>query len=260
MKSPFPGMDPYLAHPGLLPGFHNLFIANLQEVLSAQLPDRYDADVEEQIRIVEAPRVEAGTYRPDVSVLRDPGAPNRKSAGGIALLEPTTVAPIAEPILEEVHETRIEIYCWPEKELVTAIELLSPWNKTGDGFSEFQRKRRAVLLTPANWVEIDLLLGGERAPFGTPVPASDYRVVIARADNRPNAEIYGWNVRDPLPSIPIPLRTPDEPIVISLGDVFAMTYERSRFDKKLRRLPPNPLPASLRPEDRAWAVELAAGR
>ncbi len=258
MKCPFPGFDPYLEHPGLWPGFHNSFIIYFQSILADKLPEGYDADVEEEIRVVEAPPVEAGAYRPDVSVLRDQDVPKRSGAGGVALLEPTAVVPIGEPILEEVRETRIEIHRWPENELVTAIEVLSPWNKSGDGFADFQRKRRAVFLTPVNWVEIDFLIAGERPFFGAPAPDTDYRVVIARGDNRPNAEIYGWNVRDPLPAIPIPLKPPDGPIPISLGDVFAMTYERSRFDKKLRRLPPGPPQAPLREEDRAWAQEIAA--
>jgi hypothetical protein len=260
MKCPFPGFDPYLEHPGLWPGFHNSFIIYLQSILADRLPEGYDADVEEEIRVVEAPPVEAGAYRPDVPVLRDPNAPRRSKTGAVALLDPTAVVPIGEPMLEEVRETRIEIHRWPDNELVTAIEVLSPWNKVGDGFADFQRKRRAVFLTQVNWVEIDLLIGGQRPFFGAPTPDTDYRVVIARGNNRPNAEIYGWNVRDPLPAIPIPLKAPDEPIAVSLAEAFAMTYERSRFDKKVRRLPPGPPSALRREEDRIWAQQIAASR
>ena len=32
---------------------------------------------------------------------------------------------------------------------------------------------------------------------------------LSRADRRPDADVYAWTVRDPLPSIPIPLLPPD---------------------------------------------------
>lgn len=260
MKCPFPGMDPYFESPALWAGFHNSFLIYLQSVLAAKLPDDYDALVEEHIHVVEAPPIEAGSYRPDLSVIGEPDRFSDSGSGGVAVLDPTVVVPLAEPILEEVHEVRVEIVRWPDKELVTTIELLSPWNKTGEGYADFLRKRRAVLITPVNWVEIDLLVGGERAVFGGPTPLSDYRAVIARADKRPNAEIYAWNVRDPLPAIPIPLRSPDKDIPISLADAFASTYELSRFDKVLRRLPAGPPYGPLRADDQAWAMEVAAAR
>lgn len=49
MPSPFPGMDPYLEHPGLWPGFHNLLIANLADDLSPHLRPRYYVAVEQRV-------------------------------------------------------------------------------------------------------------------------------------------------------------------------------------------------------------------
>lgn len=262
MKSPFPGMDPYLENPAIRADFHNSFMTYLREVIAAQLPDRYDARLEEQIRMVDAPLPEAGTYRPDLSVnrLTEWSPESVSSAEAVAVMDPTAVLPLGETLLEEVREVRIDIYRWPGSELVTTIELLSPWNKSGEGYGDFLRKRRAVLMTPVNWVEIDLLVGGERVPLGAPRPKSDYCVLISRATARRNAEIYSWGVRNTLPKIPIPLRQPDLSIPISLAEIFAMTYERGRMDKALKRLPSGPPLAPLSEADRAWATEVAAGR
>lgn len=262
MKSPFPGMDPYLEDPAIWSDFHNSFMTYLREAIAARLPDRYDAHLEEQVRIVEAPKPEAGTHRPDLPAYRysESRAEIDSTTDAVAVLDATAVVPLGEELLLEVKDVRIDIYRWPGSELITTIELPSPWNKSGDGFSDFTRKRRAVLMTEVNWVEIDLLVGGERITFDGPTPKADYRVVIARATNRPNAEIYAWNVRDKLPAIPIPLRHPDHSIAISLAKVFDMTYERGRMDKALRRLPAGPPSASLRDEDQKWAAEVAGTR
>jgi Protein of unknown function (DUF4058) len=262
MKSPFPGMDPYLESPALWADFHNSFMTYFREALAARLPDRYDARLEEQIRVVELPPPDAGTYRPDLSVIRSPGlsADAESSPEAVAVLDPTAVVPFGEPIVEEVREVRIDIYRWPGTELVTTIELLSPWNKMGDGYGDFQRKRRAMVMSHVNWVEIDLLVGGERLPLGGPTPATDYRVVIVRATAQPKAAIYAWDLREPLPKIPIPLREPDLSIPISLAEVFTMTYERGRFEKTLGRIPAGPPAAPLRAEDQSWATDLAAQR
>jgi Protein of unknown function (DUF4058) len=262
MKCPFPGMDPFLESPAVWADFHNSFMTYLREAIAARLPDRYDARLEEQIRIVDVPPPDSGGYRPDLAVTRvtDWSPQSETSVGAVAVLDPTAVVPIGEPILEEVRELRIDIYRWPGSELITTIELLSPWNKAGDGYSDFVRKRRAMLNSHVNWVEIDLLVGGARVPLGGPTPASDYRVVVIRATANPSAEVYAWNVRQPIRSVPIPLRQPDLSIPISLSEVFTMTYERGRLDKALRRMPAGAPAAPLSEEDRSWAVELAASR
>ncbi len=262
MTCPFPGFDPYIKSPAVWPDFHISYLTYLREAIADRLPRGYDARMETQLRIVEVPPVEEGTYRPDISVsLSSRWRPSATEESSVATLEPTAVIEYGEPVLEEVREARINIYRRPGSELITAIELLSPWNKTtGEGLNDFARKRRALLLTPVNWVEIDFLRGGSRAPWGPPIPPSDYLVMIARAEARGRAEIYSWNLRDPMPSTPVPLRSPDSPIPISLAEVFADTYRRSHLDRVLIELPPGPPPNVANAEDRAWAEQLAATR
>lgn len=49
MPSPFPGMDPYLEHPALWPGFHSRVIVGLADLLGPRLRPRYDVEVEERV-------------------------------------------------------------------------------------------------------------------------------------------------------------------------------------------------------------------
>jgi hypothetical protein len=88
-----------------------------------------------------------------------------------------------------------------------------------------------------------------------PLPRGDSYALVARAERRPDCEVYAWMIRDPLPRIPIPLLAPDPDLVLDLGAVFATAYERGRY----RRLIDYSAPLTLvrKPEDRAWAEGMA---
>jgi hypothetical protein len=88
-------------------------------------------------------------------------------------------------------------------------------------------------------------------------PASSYAAFVSRADRREWVDIHAWDLRQPLPNIPIPLRAPDPDVVIPLQEIFTTTYERGRYFKVLRydRSPPGPLNES----DAQWAGEKVAG-
>jgi hypothetical protein len=144
--------------------------------------------------------------------------------------------------------------------LVTAVELLSPWNKHGSGVAEYRGKRLSLLARGVHVVEVDLLRAGRRAELARPLPAGDYFAMVFRADWRPDVEVYPWGLRDPLPAIPLPLRHPDPDVRLDLAAVVTSAYDRGRYDRKLRYKLPLPPPAT--EADAAWADELlrAAGR
>ena len=60
-----------------------------------------------------------------------------------------------------------------------------------------------------NLVEIDLLPGGPRLPLED-LPACDYYAMVARPEDHPQAAVWPVRLRDQLPTIPIPLRPPNE--------------------------------------------------
>ncbi|HZL34713.1 MAG TPA: DUF4058 family protein [Tepidisphaeraceae bacterium] len=144
--------------------------------------------------------------------------------------------------LDPGRETFIEIRTLPEREVIAALELLSPSNKLGRTRVEYLDKRDEVLRAPVHLVELDLLLGGLRLPMGAPLPSGDYYAFVSRAQNRPDCSVYCWQLPDPLPPIPIPLRAPDADIGVSLKAALDLAYARGRFDRRLKYSQPTVVP------------------
>ncbi len=130
MKSPFPGMDPFIESSGLWEDFHNHLVEKIGATLADLAPDHYLVRTGERSFIL---------------------------------------------IQEEHRESFVEIFeASPGQRLVTSIEVLSPSNKRRgtEGWQIYQRKRQGLLLADVNFVEIDLLRGGERMPMLDPWPDS----------------------------------------------------------------------------------------
>lgn len=259
MRSPFPGMDPYLEDPAFWPDFHRTFINYLREALLDRLPKHYDARIDEQLRLVNFDEETRRIY-PDVAILHDPARlPSPRSptptSSNIATLEPIT---IPAPIRAEVRDVWIEIRHLPDQSVVTVIEVLSPSNKIGRGHLEYLAKRDAILNRPVSLVEIDLLLAGQRLDFGPKTPHSSYAAFISRDNNRKWIDVYAWDLRSPLPPIRIPLRPPDPDVILPLGDVFATTFQHGHYARALRYQNAPPAPLS---EDQAeWARQILAAK
>ncbi len=254
MRSPFPGMDPYLEVSGAWPDFHSTFINYWREAIADALPDDYDASINERVFLIETDPDTRRLIYPDVAV-SDDGSRLRPSRSGsaVATLEPTTV-PLE--IVGESREAYIEILHREDRSLVAVAELLSPGNKQEPGRAEYLQKRNAIIRQAVHLVELDLLLGGRRLPFGKPLPIADYYYTVARAEQRPDCQVYGWMLKDALPSMPIPLRFPDEDVMIDLAAVFKQAFERGRF---FRRLPyRGEPPAALSEEQKAWVASRLA--
>ena len=256
MAGPFPGMDPYLEFQGRWPDFHNSLIAEIRNELGARLPESYVAGVDERIEVVcPADDGPARSFRPDLLVGRFEGE-RQVGAGGLATAGAATVEPELFEILDQDHEevriTWVEIRALPELELVTAIEVLSPVNKSWQGRKAYLEKRDKLHTARVNLVEIDLLLGGAPLPMKRPIAAGRYYAIVARGARLPVAEVYRWGVRDPVPRLPIPLREPDADIWIDLAGLMNRVYDLGRYVRTLRRDRPLPEAALLSPEDRAW--------
>src|SRR5262249_36397293 len=194
MKSPFPGMDPYLEDLAFWPDFHASFLPYWRDYLADRLPDHYDVRLDERVNLIAMSPETVKLIYPDVSLSKRGPAASHGSKGvasgdaGTMLLEPGT---IPNQLFEEVRETRVEILHRPLHSLVAVLELLSPWNKTGDGFYQYQVKRRAVLgQRRVHLVELDLLVGGQRPPLARPLPAGDYYALISPGEPRPDCAVY----------------------------------------------------------------------
>lgn len=258
MRSPFPGIDPYVEAQGHWPDFHAGFMTYLRDVLDERLPENYVAHLEEQVQLVRTPRESIAVIRPDLAVLRDPDlASSPRELGGVATLVPVAI-PLETSLVEEVRETRIEVLRLPELTLITVVELLSPSNKTGAGRTEYLEQRLALIDQPIHIVELDFLLGGRRLPMRGSLPRGDAYAFVSRAGRRPDCDVYTWTIRDLLPKIPVPLAEPDPDVPLDLAPAFAMAYKRGRYARILRYQ--QPLTLTLLAEDRAWAEAIAGAR
>jgi Protein of unknown function (DUF4058) len=67
-----------------------------------------------------------------------------------------------------------------------------------------------------------------------------------------------WSIRDPLPTIPVPLMAPDPDISLDLAAVFGAVYRRGQYERSIDYQAPLELP--LAPKDRTWAQKRARAR
>jgi hypothetical protein len=247
MPGPFPGVDPYIEAQGFWPDFHASFITYLRDVLAENLPSNYEARIDERVNLVELPAEKLKRIKPDLAVSRGELSGLGSVSTGVATLEPVTIPLVIE---EESRETYLEILHRPNRMLVTVIELLSPSNKEDPGRALYLAKRNSLLHQPVHMVELDLLTRGQRVPLSKDYPAGHFFALVARANRRPDCQVYAWTMQQPLPSIPIPLFLPDPDLWISLEAVFSLTYQRGRYAGSLDYA--GPVPDWIDAEGRRW--------
>ncbi|HYT95099.1 MAG TPA: DUF4058 family protein [Gemmataceae bacterium] len=260
MKSPFPGMDPYIEPCGYWGDFHNDLIAEIKRTLAAALPEKYRVRTGERdiIELVEEEGKRERAMYPDLGVT-GPLAQPPAGEGGVAVAEPTTenaALSLRAFIAEEFREQFIEIHTTePERRLVTCIEVLSPSNKRQGSTSreQYLRKRQALLLGAANLVEIDLLRGGTRMPMLDPLPKTPYYLLVGRWYKEAVCRVWPASYLRALPPIPIPLDRPDPDVTLDLQPLVNAIYERSRYGLDIDYT--KPLDPPLADADRAWLVE-----
>jgi hypothetical protein len=142
-------------------------------------------------------------------------------------------------------------------EVVTVIELLSPTNKRpGKGRRHYVAKRAAILDSTSHLVEIDLLRAYEPMLVYGNGHHSHYRILVSRSNLRPQADLYGFDVQEPIPSFLLPLRQGDEEPFVDVGQLLHDLYDRAGYDLSIdyRRQPAPPFEG----EDAAWVEKLLA--
>ena len=280
MPSPFPGMDPFLEPHW--PDVHGALIQLSKSELNRQLPEDLVARSEERVTIGggDGP---ARRLAPDVRVFESvadrphPTVGNGHATNGVGvddggggaglMLAPFRLELFGDEVVERFLEIRD---ARDGGRLVTVVEFLSPSNKIGDGRAEFARKRADLLEGGANVVEVDLVRAGNweelLRPFIAPsgVDAAYRTVMIVPAGDRrrwPTAFFHPMPLREPLPTIQIPLRPEDAPAVLSLQPLVDAAYANGRYGRTLRHHYGEPLDPPLAPDDAAWAEgRVAEGR
>jgi hypothetical protein len=252
MPSPFPGMDPYLEEPHGWLGFHNSFVVTLGYALNDVLPQQYRAEVDQRVMLVED-RTPARSSRPDVSIVGPAGPPiSSAGQGDVALLErPETVT---LPLVEWINEWFLEVRD-DQGVVVTVVEVLSPTNKSdSDGRRQYEDKRKRILASETNLVEIDLLRQGRRFVDRENGKPFDYCVLVVRGDLRLQADLLPFSIRQRIPRFVLPLKPREQGPIVDLNAVFSETFDRGRYAHRFNyRLEPDP---QLNAEDAVWADAL----
>lgn len=255
MPSPFPGMDPYLEG-SLWTTFHFAFSAELLRQLAPRLRPRYLALPVERLVLEETSdlTITTASVYPDVSVL--PIRPEQFTTPSVA----SVAAPLqlATVIPQAVPHVSIEIRDVAQRQLVTAVEILSPTNKRGEGRAEYLTKRRRLLLSSAHLIEIDFLREGERVPMQESLPEVPYFVFLSRAERRPVLDIWPIALDQQLPVVPVPLLHGDADVLVDLQATFNAVYDLLGYDL-LVDYHRSPTPA-LVPGQAQWAARLLQER
>ncbi|MEA5619105.1 DUF4058 family protein [Cronbergia sp. UHCC 0137] len=252
MYNPFPGMNPYLELPELWHQVHNRLIVAIADDLTPQIAPQYRVSIEERVYTSVDDIFLVGIA--DVAVAKRNNLETGTTLTKTKFVEPSKVK---VPMSEEVIERFLEVRSTQNREVVTVIEILSPKNKrSGEGRNIYETKRQRVLSSATNLVEIDLLRVGEGLPI-LGATNGDYRILVSRSYQRPDADLYTFNLKDPIPCFPVPLRLGEVEPMIDLQRLLQEIYQRARFDLAIDYSQVLKPLLSLEQED--WVREILSG-
>jgi hypothetical protein len=145
----------------------------------------------------------------------------------------------------------VRIFTTSTSQLVTSLEILSPYNKrASEGLSQYRDKRHRILNSRVHLIELDLLRGGARPGSEVadePVEA-EYILLVNRAGGQRVSEIWPVALNEQLPILPVPLVSPDPDVPLDLNAAIHAVYADSRYDTRIdyrRPIPPPPLRSAM---------------
>ena len=258
-ENPFPGMNPYLEHPGIWPDVHNRIIVALSSDLGRRLRPEYRVTTQERVYVLSEP---GGNGNGSASFrVADAAVLSVAAGSGQAMRNPEPersqdAIAVQLPATELFKERYLEVRRVDNRQVVVVIELLSPTNKDdGGGHSDYLAKRASVLSSATHLVEIDLLRAGRRMPVIGDVPDYHYRILVANARrNEPVADLYAFDFRRDIPDFVMPLAKDAEGIAVNLNAVVNAVYADGSFDLDIdyQQDPAAPLSDA----DRVWLDQL----
>ena len=260
MKSPFPGMDPYLET--RWSDVHSRLNIYASDTINPLLPPGLLARSEERA-IVASDEVELRDIGPDVSVFERGLAEPTWDSGGAQ----TAVAEVICVHLRkrEIKQRYLEIRdARSGGRVITVIEFVSPTNKCpGDGLTKYRQKQQECRDADVNLVEIDLTRAGDRSLI-MPIDClkrkdrTTYQAWVSRAGELEK----GWACRLPLtqrlPALPIPLRPTDPDVLLELQPLIDQIYEDGRYAEDIDYS--EPLRPPLSPAEAEWAAKVLSSQ
>ena len=226
MKSPFPGMDPYLEDQGRWPDFHASMITYCRDALSERLQDDYVAQMEA----------------------------SSQSSGGVATLEACCNS-------FRLGSRRGERYLGRNPPASRRAPRHGDRGAVADqqGFERASRIPGQAPAAPRRAGQPGRDRSSHRgAPAADgPLSSSCALLHVRRAPSKPeSADVYAWSLDSSLPTIPIPLEAPDPDTLLDLAEIFALAYRRGRYARLINYSKSLSLP--LHPQDKEWVEKVAA--
>ncbi len=259
-KNPFPGMNPWLE--SYWGDVHTSLTTYARDAIQKQLPSDLHARVEEYLSVDEPdgdPKYRHRRISPDIHISHKGIAASNVVLSGTATVELDEA--MLEPIrIRRIHEPDtlryIEILdLKANRRVITAIEFLSPANKTLAGRRLYIQKQQELIIGNVSLVEIDLLREGawvvatceDLYPEELRTP---YRICVTRRETTEESEVYKASYRSPLPDVRIPLRHDEADIRLPLQSLLNLAYENGRYGTELDYSKPPEI--ALATEDEAW--------
>jgi len=200
MPSPFPGMDPFLEHPELFPGFHNRLLYNISDLLQSQLPEPYCADL--AYRVWQELGA-TGCREPYVNICRNDSKGDREI-------------------------TSVEVLSLASK---------MPQSPARELYIERQAEVRDAQI---NLVEIDLLRSGLRTTnyrsgrVGEQSCGFPYHVHICQFRySKEEGLLFPIGLTERLPIVPIPLLSGEAPVELDLQLAFDRAYDSGPYRRRI---------------------------
>jgi len=237
MKSPFPGMNPYLEG-YLWPDVHNRLANVISEMLAPQIMPKYITRLNLYSVLDTQSEEDVGIFYPDVEVSKR--KVQEPEVAYADTLTPVTVSVPAMPAIE-VKIPVIEIRERADNKLITVIEILSPVNKRPPGLTPYREKRQQLHEAGVHLLEIDLLRRGTRPLHSRKLPESHYMVFLTRG-HKNKTDVWAFDIKKLLPVVPVPLKAPDADAVLNLQKVLEAIFERAMYQLSLdyQQEPPPP--------------------
>jgi len=253
-------MNPYLEHPAFWSSFHTRLLVAIADTLAPDLRPNYYIEVETRI-YQDQDEDEVSVGIPDATVisanLSNPATEELQPDTGSTLTQkrPQSIT-LPMPII--VKDRYLEVRELGSDAVITVIEVLSPKNKQkGKGRTTYEKKRGLILGSLSHLIEIDLLRGNLAMTMMGKVQSTDYRIVVSRSSQRPKADLYGFNLPEPIPTFLLPLKPEDEELTVDLQTIVDGVCERAGYNQRIDYQEPIPPPA-LSGTDQQWVDELLA--
>lgn len=254
-------MDPYLE--SRWSDVHSALVIAIRESLQPGLPADLRTRAEERVLLEDAEAATEPAHRADVAVVETdpPPRPATPPASGQVTVEPIVITYHEEHITEpwvQIIDSR------QGQRVITAIEVLSPWNKApGRLNTMYRRKLSDYRRGDVSVVELDLLRQPPRTRMAVRTEdlpqdrRTPYLACIRNAWAPQQWIVYPLPLRARLPRIPIPLRQSEAPVDLDLQPLVERVYTGGGHDDIDYSKPAEP---PLVAEDAAWAQALITSR